>query len=425
MTIDTTVQLSTTSLNFGNQLKGATSAPQTVTLMNTSDQPLSGVSVSVKGANAQDFTETNSCPSTLAATSNCTITVTFTPSYSGSRTATLYINDSDATSPQQVGLSGTGTLPAASLSPPSLNFGNGVVGTTGPAQDLTLTNNGTASLTITSITVSGSTNFNQTNNCGSSLAVGVSCTISVTFTPNGTWTNTASLKVSDNSSPPTQQASLSGTGIQSKVKLSNYSLNFGNQVWESASTAKTVTLTNSGTATLNITSIGVTGSNAVDFAETNNCGNSVAPNATCSINVTFTPSALGSRSASVTSTDDAPNSPQTVSLTGTGTTSVSFTPKNLNFGSHKVGHTSSPINITVTNLGTSQGLSIQGITITGSNAGDFAETNTCGSSLSAGANCTISVIFTPSETGTRAATLQISDDDPASPQDVSLAGTGS
>jgi hypothetical protein len=425
LTIDTTVQLSTTSLNFGNQLKGTTSTPQNVTLMNTSDQALSGISFSIMGGNIQDFTETNNCPSTLAANSNCTITVTFTPANSGSRTATLYIYDSDATSPQRVALSGTGTQAAASLTPSSLNFGNVVVGATSPAQNLTLTNNGTASLTITSVTINGSATFNQTNNCGSNLAAGASCTISVTFAPNGTRTSTATLKVSDNASPPTQQASLSGTGIQSKVKLSAYSLYFGNQVWESASAAKTVTLTNTGTATLNITSIAVTGSNAGDFAENGNCGSSVAPNATCSINVTFTPSALGARSASVTLTDDASNSPQTVSLTGTGTTSVSFAPKNLNFGTHPVGHSSNPINVTLTDLGTSQSLSIQSITITGSNASDFSQTNTCGSSLSPGASCTVRVTFTPGQTGTRTATLNIGDNDPASPQVVSLTGTGS
>jgi hypothetical protein len=426
LTIDTTVQFSPGGLDFGNQLIKTPSAPQTVKLSNTSNASLTGVSVSINGPNGNDFSQTNNCPAILAAKSSCTATVTFTPNNTGSRDATLYFYDSDATSPQQVTLSGTGTQPAASLSPGSLNFGDQVVGIVSPAQALTLTNSGTATLTITSIAVTGanSGDFAETNSCGSNVLVGGSCQIVVTFDPARIGSLSAKITVTDNAAPTVQTATLSGTGIQSKVQLVPGSLHFGNQVWEASSAAQTVTLTNVGTATLNITSIAVTGTSPGDFAESNNCGNSLAIDASCSINVTFTPTALGTRSASITLTDDAPNSPQTVNLNGTGTTSVSFTPKTLNFGNHKVGESSNPINVTVTNLGTAQTLSIASIDITGPNAGDFTETNTCGSSLAPGQNCTISVIFTPGQTGTRSATLNINDNDPASPQQVSLTGTG-
>ncbi|HEV2379914.1 MAG TPA: choice-of-anchor D domain-containing protein [Terriglobia bacterium] len=423
LTIDTAVQLSPTSLSFGNQLIKTSSSPQTVKLMNTSSSiPLSGISISITGPNA--FTQTNNCPATLAVKSSCTITVTFTPVYAGSLAATISIADSDGTSPQEVALSGTGTQPVATLTPSTLGFGNVVVGTTSPAQTLTLSNSGTASLSITSITITQSTTFAETNTCGSTLAAGNSCKINVTFTPTGTWTSSGTLTVNDNASPSFQQASLSGTGIQSAVLLSTKSLNFGNQVWQATSATKTVTVTNSGTANLTITSIAVTGSNAADFAETNTCGNSLAPNASCSINATFTPKALGARSAAVTLTDNAANSPQTVNLNGTGTTSVSFTPKNLNFGNHKVGQSSNPIGVTVTNLGTTKALTVNGITFTGANLADFSQTNNCGASLGAGKNCTINVTFTPAKTGTRSATLNINDNDPASPQQVTLTGDG-
>jgi hypothetical protein len=423
LTIDTTVQLSTTSLSFGNQLRNTTSAPQTVKLMNTSSSiALSGISISITGSN--DFTQTNNCPATLAAKASCTITATFTPAYAESFSATISIADSDGTSPQQVALSGTGTEPVATMAPSSLGFGNVVVGTTSPAQTLTLTNSGAASLAITSITITQSTAFAQTNNCGSSVAAGSHCTINVTFTPAGPFTSLGTLTVNDNASPPLQQASLSGTGVQSKVMLSPGSLNFGNQVWKVTSAAKSVTLTNTGSANLNITSIAVTGSNPGDFAETNTCGKSLAPNLSCSINVTFSPTALGARSAAVTLTDDAPNSPQTVNLTGTGTTSVSFTPKSWNFASHKVGKSSNPVTVTVTNLGTTKALTVNSIKLTGANIADFSQTNNCGTSLGAGKNCTINVTFTPAKTGSRSATLNINDNDPASPQQVTLTGTG-
>jgi len=426
LTIDTTVQLSTTSLNFGNQLKNTTSAPQMVTLSNTSGSPLDGISISISGSNASNFTQTNNCPINLAANSSCTISVTFTPSNTGSRSATLSIYDADATSPQQVALSGTGTQPGASLSPSNLNFGNQEVGVVSASQTLTLTNTGTAALSITSIAVTGSNSqdFAETNNCGSTLDVNAICTVTVTFDPVKTGSRSAKIKVTDNAAPATQTTTLSGTGIQSKVKLSSYSLYFGSQVWKASSATKVVTVTNSGTANLNITSVAVAGSNPGDFAETNDCGNSVAPNGTCSINVTFTPTALGTRSANVNLTDNAPSSPQTVSLNGTGITSVSFTPKSLNFGSHSVGKGSSPKNVTVTNLGTSKNLSITSLTFSGSNPGDFTQTNTCSGSLGPGKSCTVSVTFTPAKSGSRSATLNINDNDPASPQQVSLTGSG-
>jgi hypothetical protein len=121
-------------------------------------------------------------------------------------------------------------------------------------------------------------------------------------------------------------------------------------------------------------------------------------------------------------TDNAPNSPQTVNLNGTGLTSVSLTPASIGFGTLKVGSTSPTKTVTVTNLGNA--LTIQSITIGGANPGNFAQINTCGSGLAAGANCTISVTFTPTVVGSRSATININDSDPTGPQQVTLSGTG-
>ena len=422
--VDAAVKLSQTSLNFGNQLIKTASAVQKVTLTNSGSVRLTISSISFTGANQNDFSETSNCGTGLPANSSCTISVTFTPGNTGSRVATMNINDSDATSPQMVALSGTGTQPAASLSPSSLTFPNQVVGTTSAPQQLTLTNTGTATLSITSFIVGGvnSGDFAQTNNCGSSLQPGASCAISVTFTPGHASSRSGKITVTDNAGPATQSSTLSGTGIQSAATLSPTWLTFGNQVWGTSSAAKVVTLTNTGTATLTISSIATGGSDPGDYAQTNTCGTSLAAGASCSITVTFTPQALGSRPANVSVTDNAPNSPQTVSLNGTGLTSVSFTPASLGFGSHKVGTTSSIKTVTVTNLG--KALTIQSITMGGANPGDFAQTNNCGSGLAAGASCTISVTFTPKVAASRSATININDSDPATPQQVTLSGTG-
>jgi VCBS repeat protein/centrosomal CEP192-like protein/ASPM-SPD-2-Hydin domain-containing protein/FG-GAP repeat protein len=202
----------------------------------------------------------------------------------------------------------------------------------------------------------------------------------------------------------------------SGVSLSNTSLTFGNQAVGTTSPAQIITLNNNSTATLNISGIAVSG----DFAQTNNCGSSVAAGASCAINVTFTPTVANTRTGTLTISDDAPNSPQTVSLTGTGITSaVTLAPPTLTYAAQLVGTTSPPQSVTLTNGGNAA-LTIASVAA----SGDFAETNTCGSSVAAGADCTINITFTPTASGTRAGTLTITDSAPGSPQTVALSGAG-
>jgi hypothetical protein len=175
-----------------------------------------------------------------------------------------------------------------------------------------LTNSGTTPLTITSIAASG--DFAQTNNCGSSLVASASCAIQVTFTPTAAGSRTAALSVTDNASGSPQSVGLSGTGVAPTASLSPSSLAFGSQAVATTSTAQTVTLTNGGTAPLTITSIAASG----DFAQTNNCGSSLGTGASCAINVTFTPTARGARTGTLSVSDNAGGSPHTAGLSGTG-----------------------------------------------------------------------------------------------------------
>ncbi len=375
----------------------------------------------------------NTCGSSVAAGGNCTISVTFTPAASGSRTAALSIADNASGSPQTLSLSGTGanTAPVASLSPTSLAFGNQPVGANSAAQTVTLTNTGNAALSITSLTLTGTnaSDFAQTNTCGSSVAAGGNCTISVTFTPAASGTRTATLSIADNASGSPQTVSLTGTGASAALgaSLSPTSLAFGNQSVGATSTAQTVTLTNTGNAALSVTSLNFTGTNASDFAQTNTCGSSVAAGGKCTISVTFTPAASGSRTATLSIADNASGSPQTVSLSGTGASTApvaSVSPTTLTFVSQAIKTTSAAQTVTLTNSGAAA-LGVSSITFTGTDPSDFVETNTCGSSVAAGANCTIAVLFTPSASGALTAALSIADNATGSPQTVSLSGTGS
>jgi len=185
------------------------------------------------------------------------------------------------------------------------------------------------------------------------------------------------------------------------------------------SAGKTVTITNSGTATLNIGSIATSG----DFAQvtsTKPCGSTLAAGASCKIKVTFTPTQLGARTGAITITDNAANSPQSVPLSGTGVAQATLTPATATYAATKVGTTTTA---KVFTLGNKQSVALTGITIT--TAGDFAvSTTTCGSSLAAKTTCKISVTFTPTATGTRTGTLHVADSANNSPQISNLTGTG-
>jgi len=211
------VLLSPTSLNFNSQAVGTSSGSQPITLSNTGNAVLAIDSISITGANASEFSQTNNCSASLAANASCTINVTFSPTVMGTASASVSITDNAAGSPQAVTLSGVGTgTPGAMVSPSTLDFGTLPVGTTSPAQSVTLTNNGNVTLTITAIGFTGpdANAFAQTNssNCGTSLAVDASCTIDVTFTPTSVGTASASLSISDNAASSPQTVSLTGVG---------------------------------------------------------------------------------------------------------------------------------------------------------------------------------------------------------------------
>jgi hypothetical protein len=405
-----TAQWSPTSVSFGNQVVGSASTAHQVQLSNngTATMNISGITAS------GDFSETNTCGATLAAGANCTVSVTFTPTQSGSRTGTLSVADDASGSPQTVGLTGTGIAPIAQWSTASVNFANQVVGSTSAARQVQLSNNGTSTMNISGITASG--DFAQTNTCGATLATGSSCTVSVTFSPKQTGTRMGTLSVADDASGSPQTVSLTGAGVAPTAQWSPTSLSFGNQVAGSTSSAHSVQLTNSGSSTMNISGIAASG----DFAQTNTCNATLAVGASCTASVTFTPTQPGTRSGMLSVTDDASGSPQTVSLSGTGLAPLAtLNPSSLTFANTLVGSSAPAQSVMLTNSGTST-LNISGLAATG----DFSETNSCGTSLAAGASCAISVVFTPSQGGTRAGTISIADDASGSPQMASLSGVG-
>ncbi len=323
---------------------------------------------------------------------------------------------------------GAGT-PPISLSATSLSYGDQDVSTTSASQSVTLTNTGSAKLAISSIAVTGTdaSSFVFANNCGSSLAVGASCTIHGHFTPTTTGALTAAVTITDNASGSPQSISLSGTGVSpTTVSLSSTSLSFGYQEVSTTSASQSVTLTNTGSSILAITSIAAAGTGASSFVFANNCGSSLAVDASCTIHGHFTPTTTGALTAAITITDTATGSPQNIALSGTGVnpTTVSLSSTSLSFGDQQVSTTSASQSVTLTDTGSAT-LEITSIAVTGTGASSFVFANNCGSSLAVDASCTIHGHFTPTTTGAlTAAITMITANAPGSPQIISLSGTG-
>jgi uncharacterized repeat protein (TIGR03803 family) len=420
-------RVSPAKLTFASQDEGTTSSSQPVTLKNAGHEALTVSSVVASG----DFSETDNCVGSLAVGRSCTVNVFFEPTQTGARTGSLTITDNNVGingSQQTVSLTGTGANPGASLSATTLAFGNEGINTTSLGKKVTLTSSGTTPLNNISVAIIGpnQSDFLQTSTCPAKLNVGAKCAITVTFTPSLLAAESATLQVTDSAANSPQTIALSGTGV-ADTTFTPTSEKFGDVLQGTSSTARTFDLKNNQSTAVSISEMTFTGTNQGDFSQTGGtCGTSLAAKESCTILVTFTPSVLGAESAtlSVTSNAEPPYNSLTSTLSGTGIAQAAVSPTSINYGTQKVGTTSSARNVTLKN-NLSSALTISPFSFTGADPGDFnVSTTTCGASLAANSTCTISIVFTPTATGGRAATLNVNDSANNSPQTVSLTGAG-
>ena len=305
------------------------------------------------------------------------------------------------------------SVPAAiSFSSTSVTLSNVIVGS--PAQtSVTVTNTGGDPLTISSV-VSSDPAFTVANGCTTSVAAQDNCVLGITFSPSSAGTINATLTVTDNASPTTQVIQLTGSGIQPAVSLSATQVSFPAQVVGTTSNAASLVITNSGTAPLHVTGTIVS---APAFTVTNGCTAPVAPQSTCTLGITFSPSSAGTINATLTVTDDASPNTQVIQLTGSGTQpAVSLSATQVSFPAQLVGTTSSATTLTITNSGTAP------LHVTGISASAGFATSGCTAAINSSSNCQISITFTPAASGTVTGTLSITDDAANSPQNISLSG---
>jgi hypothetical protein len=391
------VTLSPTSLSFPSTVEGFSSAAKTFTLTNTGKSALLITGFSPGGADASSFSQTNNCPSNLAASALCTISVVFNPAAVGSLTASLSVADNAFNTPQAVALSGTATAPApsAAFSANSISYSSTIVGGTNTAA-ATLTNSGTAALVLTGISITGAnaTSFGQTNNCGASVVAGGTCNLTISFKPVVAGSLSATLQAVDNAGNSPQTIALSGTATASSATLTftPSPLTFASTAIGTTTAAQTVTITNTGGTTMTFTAASaISGTNASSFIKAgSSCSSTLAPGASCINYFEFKPTASGTLTAVVTYVDTAVGSPQTVTLTGTGAASsptLTFTPSPLTFASTAIGTTTAAQTVTITNTGGTTMTFTAASAISGTNASSFIKAgSSCSSTLAPGAS---------------------------------------
>jgi hypothetical protein len=348
-------------MDFGSLTVGSTSAVQTATLKNTGNAALTISSFGFFGSNASSFSESNTCGSSVAAGSSCVIMIACTPAVSGNLTANLGANFPSPLPQQSIALTcngATAAAPQATLTPPSADFGSVTSGTGSSAQTFTLSNAGTTSLGITSISLGGanpSSFIVVSDNCATgpvatvkpahgltparsravpndipALSPGSSCQVLVVFAPNSASSSTATLTIVDQAG--TQTSTLTGMGVAvappaaPQANLTPLSANFNSVIAGNISTAQTFTLTNAGNAALPITSVGLAGANASAFKiGANSCGSSLAAGSACTVSVTFAPASVGSLTATLSVVDAVGTQISTLSGTGTSVSTADFT----------------------------------------------------------------------------------------------------
>ena len=408
------VVLDPKSIAFPAQLPGTTSSPLDVTVTNSGDAPLTVSSVSINGQDQSDFLVwESSCGFTVGPGNACIISVVFRPTALGGRSASLTISDNAAGSPHAVSMTGIATGPLVVLNPASFDFGTQFVGATSD-QTLTISNTGDSWVTV-ALSLDG-VNPGDFRIGAEACAVpaGGACAFLVVFSPTAAGVRKAALTITHNAANSPHTVPLSGEGLAPPVPavaLEPTSLSFGEQV-VGMSTYRTVTVSNIGNATLNISRVDVAGLNANDFGVVEStCHSPVPAGSNCALNVAFGPNGSGVRSATLVITDNAADSPRSVPLSGTGMTIprplVHLVPTGIDFGDQTVGTMSGPESVTVRNFGDGM-LTISSIHLAGGIPGAFALTGTtCGPTVAAGADCSISVAFKPTDAGWHNAVVEV------------------
>jgi uncharacterized protein (TIGR03382 family) len=400
-----------TSVDFGDQ-RVATTGTRAVVVSNPGSATLTITAITAGGV----FANTDSVPISIAPGGSATLAVRFTPTSATTFTGNLTITSNAAQATTVVPLTGRGVEPLVSINPGSLAFGNGRVGTTSPTKPITVTNTGSAALTVGSVSVAAP--FIASAAAPITLAPGASTEIQVAFAPTVAGPASATVVItSDAASSPTAIA-VTGTGVEPVISASTTSLDFGNVREGTTSAGKTVTLKNVGTSPLAITAASAPAQFTITPPAT--LPLSVLPGASATFTVKFAPTALGPASGTVVITSDAASSPTQIAVTGVAVQpQLVVAPSAHDFGDVRVGATTAATTVTVTNPGTDT-LSVTSIATAAPFA--LAAPVTLPAQIAPGGSLTFGVVFAPTARATAAGAVTIASD--AGSGSVALAGRG-
>jgi cytochrome c553 len=431
-----TMALSANAIDFGTLVAGAASPAQTITVSNTGQAALSFTGISVGGANPGVFTLGGSCGTTapVAAGASCTVTVTAAASANGPFSGSLALASNASNGAVSVALRGTVSAPAPAIAatPSAVSFGAQNVGAAGASQAVTLANTGNVPLTLNSIAVTGADSIAiAAKTCAATLAPGASCTVTLTFAPKSEGPAAATLAVASNAAP--LQIGVSGNGTAAPVARPALSeagpLAFPETQVGRSSAVRTITLSNSGSAALKITSLVLGGAQPADFVLGGTCAANaaVAPSSSCAIEIGFRPTGPGQRAATMVLMTDA-GSQFTVGLGGSGVAvpvpALAVNPQSFDFGDATVNGTAPTHRITVTNTGANPAV-LTGATFTGPFALQ-ADSTACPAfplTLQPGTSCDLVVRFTPVGAGDASGSMALAADG-GNPTTVPLSGKG-
>jgi streptogramin lyase len=418
-------------LALGSQVAGGAGVTKTVTLSNQGYVDFAYIETPTSSDPAFQPT-IGTCTVAMNVGTACQLGVKFTPSQAKAYSATITVPISSS-GPQVPALTFTVTgagLTTAALTPKAISFGEIAVNEASATKTITLKNTGLGAMAIANggiaVTGTGAASFKVITTCGSTLAAGASCPVTVSFRPTALGTLTAELKVSDTAAESPQTVVLSGVGAAQST-LSTAGLTFAETKVGSASAGQIVELKNTGREPLKIAEGGITitGADANSFVKSTNCTGTVNAGANCSITVKFKPAVTGTLVATLEVKSDATSSPQSVGLRGVGASSATLSAEALAFPKTVMGVSSAAKTVVLKNSGkVPVKIATGGIKIVGTGATSFSEATTCGSTLAKGASCNIFVVFKPKTRGSLAASLEVVDDAIGSRQKVTLSGTG-
>jgi hypothetical protein len=383
-------------LNFGTVASGTTSIAQAVTVTNNLATSVAYNPALSQGG--QFRISSTTCGGTIAGNATCVMNVVFTPTSSGleAKTGTLTLGG------ETVALSGTRTSLAVSISPALVDFGGVALNTTSAPLTVTITNNGAAQTAVAVNGISGS--FTRGAGCNGFIQAGASCTFTVTFAPgNSTAQQTVNATILDLAGVR-QTLPLTGHGVVPQLYVTPSALSFGNVTVNTTSAVQMVTVTNTGTTSFTLNTLGITGNYKIAAGGTT-CSANLALNAngTCSIAVTFNPTGTTTtQTGNLSIATTIGNKAVTLSGTRAGGT-ITATPNQVDFGTVLVNTASAPQPVTIKNTGTtSANIAIAGLTATlKSNA------STACPSLAPNASCVISLTFTPINSNPISPTMSI------------------